>query len=291
MMKKKNLGALLSICAVMLFTLSCSDDDDGSSKNVLITSHRGTGQFYTINLTTGETTEAFTITEGANTLKDLRAFVYHGKAKKFFVSESTDPGGKLYSVNASTKVATLINDNSGGEGGTEYDVWDAVVNWAVASDDSLIAVGDFNDDGNGTVKFGTDGGRSSITTEADICCGLGLIYDKSSGDFTVGNGWSSDDGEVIIERFNKNGVSQDETIITTFEGFPGDDITTEWLTVKGLAKAGNGTVYGLVFTYDTKNTYFVKIDLEGETVSYISTLGTGGSNQYNLLAFIPGSKL
>jgi len=291
-MKLKNyLLGLMCMVAVLLVTQSCGDDDGGSVKNVLVTSHRGTGQFYTIDLATGEKTEAFSITDDAATLKDLRGFVYHPKEKTFFVSESTSPGGKLYSVNTSTKEATLINDNSGGDGGEEYEVWDAIVNWAVASDDSLISVGDFNSDGNGTVKFGTDGGRSNLTTLADICCGLGLIYDENTGDFTVGNGENSNDAEVIIERFNKDGESQQETIITDFEGFPDDDVTTEWLTVKGLVKAKNGTVYGLLYTYDTNNTYFVKIDIGAEKVVYISTLGVGSGNQYNLLAFIPENKL
>lgn len=250
-------------------------------------------------MATGTTTEAFTIQEGANTLTDLRAFVYHPKQDKFFISESSSPGGKLYSVNVSTKAATLINDNTGGEDGIEYDEWDAVVNWAVAPDDSLISIGDFNDDDNGIVKFGTNGGRSHKTIPADICCGMGMVYDGATGGFTIGNSWNSDDGEVIIEKFNKDGVSQEEIIITTLEGFPADnpedavndDLTTQWLTTKGLVRAGDGTHYGLLFGYDNKKTYFVKIDLTAEKVTFISILGSNNSNQYNVLAFVPENKL
>lgn len=284
-MKLKFLLLVVPVVALSLFIQSCGDDEE-PVKNVLITSHRGTGQFYSLDLTTGVTTPIFTVSQSGTTLKDFRAFVYHPKQNKYFVSEATNSGGDLFSVNVSTKEATLINDNDGVE------PWDAVVNWVVDTDDSLLSIGDFNDDGNGFVKFGTAGGRSGRLTEVDFCCGLGFLFDSKTGISTIGNSWDSDDGEVVIEKFNREGVLQGtSSVITTFNNFPVDaSMATSWLTTKCLAQDGDD-VYGIIFNDDTDDSYFVKIDLVALTVTYISTLGVDNNNQYNVLAFVPENKL
>lgn len=54
-MKLKFLLLVVPVVALSLFIQSCGDDEE-PVKNVLITSHRGTGQFYSLDLTTGVTT-------------------------------------------------------------------------------------------------------------------------------------------------------------------------------------------------------------------------------------------
>jgi hypothetical protein len=287
----KKVFNLLLLCVVLLTFQSCGDDES-SAADVLVTSHRQTGVFYKINTTTGEKTEIFTPTYDGATFKEVRAFVYHPGENLFFASRSTfldqDNGtprvGYLFSMNPKTKVATLINNNDG-DGGA-YAIWDAINNWAVAEDDSLVAIGDFNGDENGIVKFGTDGGRSLKTIEVDICCGNGMLYDKNSGVMQVGNGWSTSDGEIDISTINSLGVITATTTITTLTGFP-DDLSTTWLTLKAMAKDKKDNVYGIVFHYDLKKSYLVTIDMEGEEITYLSTLGANNDNQYNSLAFIP----
>lgn len=289
-MKLRFLLLVVPFVALSLFIQSCGDDE-GPVKNVLITSHRSTGQFYSIDVTTGVTTPIFTISQGGTTLKDFRAFVYHPKQNKYFVSESSNSGADIFSVDPSSKSATLINDNT-----TEDDEenWRAVANWVVDTDDSLLSVGDFRGSDNGFVKFGVTGQRSDVLVGiSGFCCGFGMLYDRQTGVITVGNANSADDGELIIERYTKAGVKQGSSlIITTFENFPaGSNMETAWLNAKCLAQDGNGPVYGIVFNNDNSTSYLVEIDLTALTVTYISTLGIDNSNQYNVLAFVPENKL
>jgi hypothetical protein len=288
-MKLRFLLLVVPAVALSLFIQSCGEDE-GPVNNVLITSHRGTGQFYSIDLTTGATAPIFNITQSGITLTDLRAFVYHPKQNRYFISEGNTSGADLFRVDPSTKTATLINDNVK----DDEPNWNAVVNWVVDTDDSLLSVGDFRGSDNGFVKFGVDGERSDVLAGIQgFCCGFGMLYDKQTGVITVGNANSADNGEVIIERFTKTGVKQGSSIIiTTFNNFPeGSAMVTSWLTTKCLAQDGNGPIYGIVFNDNTDDSYLVEIDVTALTVTYISTLGVDNSNQYNVLAFVPENKL
>jgi hypothetical protein len=255
-----------------------------TDKISLVTSHRGNGKFYTINTATGALTEAFTPTYDANALLSVRGFVYHYKKGLFYASQNTDAGGYLYSINPANKVATRINENNGANGA---EVWDAIVNWAVASDDSLIALGDFNDDGNGVVKFGTDGGRSKKTAQADICCALGMIYNVTAGTFQIANGYDASEGEVIIQTLTNAGAFTGEPVtITTFTGFP-NDLSLDYIYLRTMAKSNDGTIYGTLYDSESKKTFFVKVNISGAAITYVSTLGADNNNQYNSLAYIP----
>lgn len=289
----KKFSPLILVLSVLLIVLQSCGDDDTKFADVLVTSHRQTGVFYKVDKKTGETKEIFTPTLSGGTLKEIRAFVYHPKENLFYASASTSIYGEafarkgyLYSMNPKTKVATLINNNDG-DGG-DYAVWDAINNWAVAEDDSLVGIGDFNDDGNGIVKFGTDGGRSLKTIEAPVCCGNGMLYDKKTGVMQVATGWDTDDGEIDIVTIDAEGVVTSTITITTFTGFP-DDLSITWLTMKAMAKDKNGDVYAILYHYDLGKSYLVTVDIEGEEITYLSTLGVDEDNQYNSLAFIPGN--
>jgi hypothetical protein len=290
MKTSSKLLSLLLLVAVITFE-SCNDDDE--VKDVLITSHRASGKFYKLDKSTGAQTEIFTATYDGATLNEIRGFVYHPKQNLFYASINSYKDqdgiqlGHLYTIHPKTKVATRINENDGNNGA--YDVWDAIVNWAVASDDSLVAVGDFNSDGNGIVKFGIDGGRSLKTAEVDFCCGLGLVYDKSTKILLVGNEPNGTE-EVRIDEITQTGTITDTYTITEFDNFPAaTDLSVTDLYLKAMAKDKDGTIYGIVYNVDdTKESYFVKVDIENLTITYISTLGEDSANQYNTLAFIPG---
>jgi hypothetical protein len=280
----------------LLFTVlslsSCSDNETKVA-DVIVTSHRSSGKFYVLDKKTGQKTEAFAPKFNGDTLKEIRAFVYHPNKKKIYASvnsykeQGNIRAGFLYSIDPKTMNATRINNNDGNEGA--YAVWDAIVNWAVASDDSLVSVGDFNGDGNGIVKFGTDGGRSLNTVQLDICCGLGLLYDKSAKVLLIGN-YPDNNGEVRIDEITESGVAVDSYVFTTFSGFPaGTDFSGSDLYLKAMVKDKKGTIFAIVFNVDSGVSYFVKLDLDNLTVTYLSTLGENYSNQYNSLAIISGS--
>lgn len=289
---------LLILVSGIFFMQSCGDDDKSPAADVLVTSSRQTGAFYKIDQKTGDTTKIFTPTVTGSTLTDVRAFVYHKGEDMFFasansyLSENTKVHstagvsnrlGFLYKMNPKTKVASVINANDGNGG--EYAVWDAINNWAVAEDDSLVAIGDFNGDGNGIVKFGTDGGRSLKTKEVDICCGNGLLYDAKTDVLTVSSSWDTDDGEIDIVTIEGGEITA-TTTITTFTGFP-ETVTDSWLTMKALAVNKKGVVFGLLYHYDEARTYLVTVDMVGEEITFMAKLGNDYDHQFNTLAFIP----
>lgn len=286
------LKSLIIILSGVVALQSCGDDDKSPAADVLVTSHRQTGVFYSIDQKTGDTTRIFTPTITGSTLNEVRAFVYHSGEDMFYASASSSTydgeveTGYLYKVNPKTKVATIINDNDGDDGA--YEVWDAINNWAVAEDDSLVAIGDFNGDGNGIVKFGTDGGRSLKTKEVNICCGNGMLYDKETNILTVASSWSTGDGEIDIVTISSAGEITETTTITTFNDFPGtEDLTATWLTMKAMARYKEGVVYGILFHYNLGKSYLVTIDIDAEEINYVATLGDDYDNQFNSLAFIP----
>lgn len=258
-----------------------------TDKMTLVTSHRANGKFFAVNPSTGALTEAFTPMYADAALTSVRGFVYHYKKGLYYASLNTDKGGYLYTINPSTKVATRINENNGANGAA---VWDAVVNWAVAADDSLIAIGDFNGDGNGVVKFGTDGGRSAKTAQADICCALGMLYDAAAGEFQIANGENANEGEVIIDRVTNAGVFVGESTAMDLVGFS-DDFSSDYIYLRTMAKSPAGEVYGTLYSSEFRKTYFVKINIASATITYVATLGENNENQYNSLAFIPNYTL
>lgn len=257
----------------------------------LVTSNRTSGKFYVVNPTTGTTTEAFTPTYNSAALNEVRAFVYHPKQKLFYasvnsyVNQGSIQAGFLYSINTNTKVATRINQNNGAGGAA---IWDAIVNWAVAADDSLISVGDFNGDGNGIVKFGVNGGRSKRTIKSDICCGLGILYTASNNTFTIHNAWNDNQNMTTIQTLNgATGVLSNKITITNYQGFT-EAFTSSYAYLKAMAKAKDGTIYGILFSTSSKKSYFVKVNLTGTAnITFVSTLGADNNNQYNNLTYIP----
>ena len=244
----------------------------------LITSRRDTGLFQELNKTTGATDDLFTFSFNGGDLTGVRAFTYHFNQESYYASTNTNEGGDLYKIDPATRIATKINDNDGAVGA----VWDAVVNWAVAADDSLVSIGDFNADGNGIVKFGVDGGQSSKIAQADICCGLGMIYANSK--FTLAN--DPNNGEIDIDELELDGTLTDVTEISTLNSFP-SDISGDWLPVRNMAQDMDGTIYALMFNDDTDETYFITIDITGETATYIATLTAVRSEAYHSLTFVP----
>lgn len=288
----KNFNPLIIVLSVALTSLQSCGDDDTKVADVLVTSHRQTGVFYKLDKKTGEATEIFTPTYGGGTLNEVRAFVYHPGEKLFYASASTETfaeetqSGRLYSINPKTKVATLINANE--------DDWYAINNWAVADDDSLIGIGYFREGSvygytPGVLKFGTDGKpAANLVGTPQICCGNGMLYAKNTEVMQVGNSWDTGDGEIDISIINSEGIITSTTTITTFTGFP-DDLSTTILYLKAMAKDKQDNVYGILMQNDLRKTYLVTVDIEGEEITYLSTLGANNDNQYNSLAIIPGN--
>lgn len=275
-MKKFILISFLGIGA--LFTIeSCNNDDPTPVTMMLVTSHQATGKFYKMDKTTGTKTEVFTVKEGTDDVTNFRSLVYHPGKNLLYGSLNNNFDAVLYSIDPSTKIATLINDNDQGK-------WDSFGQLFVAADDSLLAVGYFDD--GGFMKFGTTGNESSkITTIDNLCCGMGSVYDPNTKIINAGT-YPDTGGEVRIVTADASGSITGTKIITDLIEFPADTENDDFY-VRSMAKDTNGTIYAIIFNYDKKDTYFSTINLSTNKITWISTLGESTADQYMVLAFIP----
>jgi hypothetical protein len=257
--------------------------------------HRDDGTFLNINKIYGWADRVFVVRYNSEPLYSIQAFAYHPKQQRYYASVTGNNtangivGGYLYTIDPITNIATRINENNG----TSGIQWTDIDSWAVGEDDSLVAIGDFGDRGTGIGKFGKDGGPSLTVRNIDICCG-GIVLDQKTKQILAANGVNSGPGEVDIENISANGTILNSTTISTFLNFPrnmadGISIPT------GLAKDEEGILYGVIRTtfpplLQTREYYFVKINLHSPSIEYISTLDGAFEMTYHNyygLAWIP----
>lgn len=255
-----------------------------SDQLTLITSHRKSGQFYVLSETDGSKTPIFKALIDGSPLTSIRAFVYHPTQKLFYVSEDANAGGKLYTINPENMTALIINDNDGSDNNGTAEIWDAIANWQVYKDDSLIAIGDFK--GAEVARFDIQGFRSN-PTEAEICCGLGMLYNAGDDFITLSNGWADMNNQIVINKLRiSDRVILETKIFNKFFEFE-DDFSDKLVRIKSLAQDHNGNTYGLLFSSGQYKTYFVSIDLNEKSITHISTLGDNSLDVYNTIAFVP----
>lgn len=282
-MKTNYKVSLMLLIALSLFQ-SCGDDEN-PAKEVLIVGSMITGQFYTVDTKDGTLTELFQPTYMGDNLLNVRSIVYHPGEKKYFASLTREGDAMLMVIDPTTKVATVINDNS------DVTPWRQISSLFVASDDSLFAVGDFDDLGEGFTKFGTDGQRSTrlIINSDGMCCGYGMIYFSKQKEIVVSNGENQDyDGTVDLDIYDKNGVYQSTTSISDLVGFP-EDLTSDFVALRSMASqsdSNSGTIYGVMIAYELGKSYIVKVDLENESITWIGNLDTVGDYDFAPLTFV-----
>lgn len=292
-MKTPRLVLAFLLAASLVFIDSCKSDDPAPITYTLISGNRTTGKFYSVNETTGATKEIFTPTFNGATLNEVRAVAYHPKKNLFYFSQnSTALGtntvlGNLYSMNPTTKVTTLINDN------TTSQLIYAIANWSIAKDDSLIGLGYLRTgSGSSIVKFGTDGKQNLKPVTSNFCCGMGMLYDSKTNKFILSNDGGYKNKIYLKDLDAATGVLSNEKIIATFTGFPEDFSVSSNLSLKAMAQNGtNAPIYGLIYNgiSASRKTYLVKLDLTALTATYISTIGADNNNQYNNLAYVPST--
>jgi hypothetical protein len=284
---KSKILFIIMLMAACVIPQSCSDDEE-PAKKVLVVGSMFTGQFYTVNLNDGSLTELFVPTLGGDDLLNVRTLVYHPGEKKYFALLTRQSGGKLVSIDPATKVATVINDNT-------VDPWYQLSSLLVTSDDSLLAVGDFGDFGEGFTKFGTDGEQSDrlIINENGMCCGYGMIYFSKQKQIVVANGYDQPypyDGTVNFDTYTKDGdyVSTFTIVNEDITGFT-DDLSTDYLAIRSMASksdSNTGDVYGVMVAYNLGNSYLVKIDLVGKKIQWVGDLDTAGEYDFAPLTFV-----
>lgn len=250
-------------------------------KVLLVTSHRSTGVFYSLDTLTGAKAELFTPLYNSAPIAGTRGFVYHTEKDKFYASTSTNEGGTIYEIDPATNAATVINDNNS-ETGPE---WFAIANFVVLPDDSLMGIGRLNDpDHYALMKFGTDGKKSPRSFPLDVCCSLGMIYNNNTEELIIAD--DPDEGSIRLVRSEVDGETIDTRDIYELENFP-TDVSALWLPTRSMAMDRDGKTFAIMFNDNTKESYLVRINTDVPSVTYIATLGADANNQYNTLAFIP----
>lgn len=261
---------LLGITLIFTAFLACSNDDDNDStpviNDIMVVYNRTTGVFSAINKVDGALTTLGTITMNGEILTGLRDVVYRSSnATIYATSNANSPAdGKIYSINPSTLVATVLNDNAN-------DDWYAVPGIELSNGKLLGTVywDEYNyEEYSGLIWFNLDGtvfDRKYFTYQGDdynICCGMGLEYGANSNEILM-----SYEREIVVSDLN--GLVS-EVIEITGSGFPADDRLGggNYLAyIRCIEKDANGTLYGL-----DQNGAFGTINLETGTFNYITKL-------------------
>ncbi|WP_162555981.1 hypothetical protein [Reichenbachiella versicolor] len=236
------------------------------------------GRFFEFDLEDGLDTDYFTVeTDDDDDLNDIRAFVYHPGENKFFVSESNDESGHLFSIdlNIDAVLATTLNENE--DGG-----WNSINSLLVSGKELLALVG-FGDEKRRLTGFDTNG--NELTTQRvvidDFSSGVAMFY-NDKGETIVTKAESSD---IILRKINTTtGALTDYITFDTFNNFDH--------TINGSRKQltslmyHEGKAYGIIYdnngTYDT---FFVELDFDNGEVEYIERWQTNsGDRHYTILA-------
>jgi hypothetical protein len=293
---KKRFNFVNSLVLIALLSLASCGGDDNSPNKTLILGSMWDGTFYTVNTSSGELTELFTPTLGANDLTGLRAFVYHPTEKKFFAAQSYNYGAHLYTIDPGTGVATLLKSNDNGSGA---DLWRTIPSWFVDDDGDLFAyVYDYVDGVNtksGFTKVGTNGNPTGTFMEDafDSCCGLGMVHFTKSKRILVANGDGQDNGMLDFFLYDEDGEVKSGLSITEFIGFT-EDIQSDWWTIRSMASESGSmsdVVFGIMVNSDTGDTYLVELDFQKFTVTKVANLDETGDYDYAPLTFVPKSVL
>lgn len=241
----------------------------------ILVSDRNTGQFYSLDPSTGDKTEAFKVLLDGEDLVRVRGAIYNYVDRKLYVSTAKFAATKsmLHSVDLATLQATTINSNPD-------DTWAGLADLIITPEGNILATMSQGQlEGESLITFGTDGTASAPVafTGADLCCGLGLTYGDTTNEVWVG------DSAATIHKSSFNGEIS-ETINLTLENFE-YNMPNAYM-IKNLVQI-DGALYALCYENDNAITHIAKVDLENNTLVHIAQLSNSDATQVNALVFVP----
>jgi hypothetical protein len=241
----------------------------------ILVSDRNTGQFYSLDPSTGDKTEAFKVLLDEEDLVRVRGAIYNYVDRKLYVSTAKFAATKsmLHAVDLSTMQATTINSNPD-------DTWAGLADLIITPEGNILATMSLGQlEGESLITFGTDGTASAPVafTGADLCCGLGLTYGDTTNEVWVG------DSAATIHKSSFNGEIS-ETINLTLENFE-YNMPNAYM-IKNLVQI-DGALYALCYENDNAITHIAKVDLENNTLVHIAQLSNSDATQVNALVFVP----
>lgn len=279
-MKKLSYLIALFVAGLMMIQTGCSKDDDKKpTGNKLVVVKRSTGDLYTVDKTTGDLTLIGDLTINGEPLTGLRGLVYDPETKLCYGGATNDGGRGFYSINITTGVATLLNDDAG-------DDWDGIADMILATNGNILVNLYSNIESNSSLvvfnkSTGDDGTHNEINDgDEEVWSPGGLTYGSSASQVIIG-------GDHEIYFASTTGLVSDTTAL-----IPTVNIDDDEVYVMDLEKDTDGTVFTMLYEYGDRTQYLVKLNTSTGEITELSVLTSSGiSTGYHCLAFIPASKL
>lgn len=248
-----------------------------TDKIEILVSERQTGQFYTLNPSTGEKTQAFKVTLDGENLLRVRGAVYNWFDRKLYVSTTKFAMEKsmLHAVDLSTLQATTINSNPN-------DTWAGLADLVITPEGNILATMALGGGtGQSLISIATDGTESTplaFTGDSTPCCGLGLAYGETTSELWIGDGSSTN-----IHKSNLNGEIS-ETIALDLDGFANNNVADYY--IRNLVRDQNGKLYALCLDDADGSIHIAEVDLTNNLLKHIAQISIS-PDQLNALVFIP----
>ena len=262
--------SVLMLIPVVLPLESCDDDDD-AAPIVMVVSERSSGKIFTVNKTTGALTEVGLITYNEAGLTNIRGMIYNGGNKTIYASITDNGGGKIYSINPETMVATVINTNPD-------NIWYGVADLLMTGDNKVLASLFYTSgSGPGFAKFNLTGelsGDPIYFSNSDICCGMGIIYGSSTS-------------QVLISSYNleiyTSDLSGTTTLLTTLVPSGFGDVAADDLYIQNMVKDSSGKIYALVYDEPNNLTHLALVDLNNDKLTEIGQMNVDDNRYHGLM--------
>lgn len=287
-------GLDLGAKTTLTVTLASDDVDDTP---VLVSVERSTGTMYEVSTSDGTLTKIMDLTYDGNAISEIRSFVYDESTNKGFLGTSGNSDGYFYSLDMSSGIATLLNDNSNDFNIGEV-TWDGIADLLIDGDHvmSSIYMQVKTDNGdifsNGLAWFNKTTGvldsylfPSYENDDDNICCGGALTYNGSDGVY-----YGSNKGKIYSMN-TTSGLGNNPITLSTDDASPFiSDIASfdlSYVHVQDFAVHKDGNAYAIVLysIEDNSKNFLVSLDFSNGKITYIRSFETKNDNHG--LTFVP----
>lgn len=281
----------LELGANTLLTVTLNSNDD-----VLVVIERSTGKLYSVDFANETEIEEMTIMYNSAALTGLKAMVYDATSGNAYLGSSNNDNAHIYSLDISTGLATLLNDNS--DDVTDGPGRDGIAD--IKMDGDKIIAGTYHSGTQVIDWYNSDGSHNAEHLLTDPCCGGAISFGGLTGEVYYG----SDDGElykVNLTTDAETAISLNASNLTPFtDAYASFDITST--AVQNFAESSDGNTYAIIYQGGTginkvsgitpeRHWFLVTIDLATGAIEYVSHLESSQSTQKHGLAAIPDNVL
>lgn len=246
----------------------------------LVVIARADGKLYSINKTTGNLTEIGVIVDNSKApISGLRALEYDDATGKCFLGSTNDNNAIFYSLDITSGIATILNNNSSNSR-------IGISGLLMASDGNVLANINSNIVSNSAIvvfnsNTGNDGTHNKLVgvDGAEWSPG-GLIYGYSTEELVIGGS-----GEIYFSDLNAT--------ISKIVVLDNPSYVLQTSLVMDLARdKKTPEIYSIMLDVSTNYLHLAKIDINSGKVTWINSLADNNKdNWFHCLAFIPKHRL